>query len=182
MAKQEDFIRHLERNIICVRYLFEVYKITYEVNSQAIANNKALASLLANTYLRSLILSLCTIYSQPRDEITTRNLSLEKSFKNTFTTTANQRPDLKKLIDDSVAALKACNLDKIRNKKIAHIDMEEVVPTLKSSDPATYRELVNNAELIIAAILEASDMKAEREPPNPKMDPALLQLKSIFTS
>jgi hypothetical protein len=180
MAKQEEAIRHLERNVIGTRYLLEVYKIAYELTSQTITNNKALANLLANTYLRSLILALCAIYSQSKDRSTTQNLSLEKSLKNTFVTSMNKRPELQKLIDESTAILKNQNLDKIRNKKIAHLDMQEVTTTKSNNDPQTYEKLVANAETIIAKIIEANNMKPEREPPKPDTDPALQQLSKIL--
>ncbi len=178
MSNQEKIIRNLERNIIGIRYLLEVYKIAYEANSQAVTTNKALAGLLANTYLRSLVLAICAIYSQKKDE----DISLEKSLKNTFSITTSKRPDLESRINESITILKKEHLTKIRNKKIAHIDMEEITASLNSSDPKLYEKLTENAEVVITEILEAYNMKPMSTPPKPDTDPALIQLKLIFTA
>ena len=133
---QENGIRHLERNIIGARYLLEVYKIAYNVNAQVIANNKALAHLLANTYLRSLILTLCVIFSRSQSQDANKNLSLHKGLQNTFVAVNDSRPELTKILDSSISKLESLKLYKIRNKKIAHLDLEEISPSLAQSNPA----------------------------------------------
>jgi hypothetical protein len=174
-------IKHLERNIIGSRYLLEVYKIANRINSQAIANNKELAALLANTHLRSLILTLCAIFNLADGNSTTKNLSLVKSFKKIFITSNDMRPDLSDLIFESIDIMKKQKLYKLRNKKIAHLDLEEITPSLTSSDPNVYEKLVSNAETIISAIIKESGLQPERDPPNPETDPALQQLEKLLT-
>ena len=175
-------IRHLEQTIIGSRYLLEVYKIANSANSEALGHNKELAGLLANTYLRSLILSLCIIFNKSKGSSITTNLALEKLFNITFTTTNNTRPDLSKIMLESISIMDAEGLSKLRDKKIAHLDLEEISPPLSNSNPATYEKLVGNAEAIISEITKANNLPPEREPPNPNTDPALQQLKKILAS
>lgn len=175
-------IKHLERTVIGSRYLLEVYKIANSVNSKAITSNRDLAALLANTYLRSLILSLCIIFNKPKENSIAKNVTLEKLFNITFTATNNTRPDLSSIMSESISIIENEGLGKLRNKKIAHLDLEEIAPSLSNSDPGTYEKLVGNAEKIIAEILKKNNIQPDREPPNPETDPALQQLKKMLES
>lgn len=173
-------IRHLERNVIGSRYLLEVYKIVHEINARPTANKRELAALLANTYLRSLILTLCVIFGRSNNASISTNLSLQKSLDNTFNKSKDMRPDLSEVMDNSIAILKNEKLDKLRNKKIAHLDLEETILSSTNSNPKNYEKLVNNAETIMAEILIANGFTAERTPPKPESDLALQQLRNIF--
>lgn len=175
-------IRHLERTIIGSRYLLEGYKIADHINSRTFTNNRALAGFLANTFLRSLILTLSVIFNRSKGRSTpTTNLALEKLLNMTFTTIKNTRPDLSKIISESISIMEKEGLDKVRNKKIAHLDLEEITPSLSHSNPKIYEKLVRNAETIISEIFKSSGLKPE-EPPSPKTDPALQQLKKLLDS
>jgi hypothetical protein len=176
----EKAIKHLEHTIIGSRYLLETYKIAYSVNSKATTNNRELAALLANTYLRSLILTLCVIFNKPKGSSITKNVALEKLFSITFITKNDTRPDLTNIISESISIMEKEGLSKLRNKKIAHLDLEEITPPLSNSDPGTYEKLVSNAENIITEILKKNSIPPDRKPPNPETDPALQQLKKIF--
>lgn len=173
-------IEHLEKTIIGSRYFLETYKIAYSVNSNPIANNKALAELLATTCLRSLILSLCIIFNKPKGKSIAKNVALEKLFDLTFTTTNSTRPDLSSLMSENFGIMKKEGLSELRNKKIAHLDLDDITPPPSSSNPETYEKLVSNAERIISEILKENNIQPSREPPNPATDPALQQLKKIL--
>lgn len=180
MNNQDKVIKRLEGHIIGARYLLEVYKIAYSVNLKAITHNRDLAALLANTFLRSLILELCIIFNRSEKDSNTTNLSLKKTFNKTFTTISDKRPDLRQILTESISTIKNEKLDKLRNKKIAHLDMEEIVPSISRSDPKIYEKLIRNAENIIAEVIKENGLQPERNPPDQETDPALQQLKRLL--
>jgi hypothetical protein len=175
-------IRHLERNITGARYLLEAYKIAFNANTRMNSNNKALADFLANTCLRSLILILCVIFNMQNSEIKNTNLSLQAFLNKMFINTVEIPPDLREVMQSSSNLMKNLGLYKLRNKKIAHLDLEEISSTIEVSDPETYEKLVSNAETIILQILIKNNLQPERNKPSPEDDALLQQLQKCFIS
>lgn len=178
ITNQSD-INQLEKHIIGTRFIFESYRISYAANEQVGSQTQALALLLATTFLRALIIELCVIFHRIDEEPVHKNFSLSKLLNRIFTTSKDKRPDLTQLLSESIGIMKEKKLYDLRNKKIAHLDLTEITPSM--NDPDIYEKLVGNAEIIISAIIDENELIAERAKPDFVTEPALVQLRDALT-
>ncbi len=173
-------IKQLERNVIGVRYLLEVYKIANATNERVGAKTRALALHIATTFLRSMIVELCIIFHKGDNKPITKNCSLKKLLKTICCSSVDKYRRPTKLLSESIEIMKSNGFYDLRNQRIAHLDLKEIVPSQNKTE--IYEELVSNAETIIFEIIKEENLQPEREDftPKPETDAALIQLKKLL--
>ena len=177
-----EAIDNLKDVIQSARLFLESYKIAHQALSTLISNRK-LAEFLAHTFLRNLILLLCIVFKKSSNDSLQTNLSLEKVFNRTFVTKNISRVDLNVLINNCMNIIKDGNFNKIRNQKIAHLDLQILSdPKIDLNNPDNYETLVSGAEQILIEIIKENNLKESYKKIDSDTDERLIQLSNMLNS